>query len=104
LGYYSSNPDISQAFRNHDVYKIHAVAGLASTPPRPVRISGNSSADREYLDRYEVDRRSIFVGNLPMSITEAQISQLFEHYGTINSIVIREAPSKYEGMFPRYLD
>ncbi|EHK96020.1 putative Meiotic activator RIM4 [Glarea lozoyensis 74030] len=85
------------AFRNHDVYKIQAVAGMASTPPRPTRHVSTSSADRDYLDRYEVDRRSIFVGNLPMSTTEAQIAQLFEHYGTINNIVVREATSKYDG-------
>jgi RNA recognition motif-containing protein len=92
--------NILQAFRNHDVYKIHAVAGMAQTPPRPSRHASTSSADRDYLDRYEVDRRSIFVGNLPMSTTEAQIAQLFEQYGTINNVVVREATSKYDGKCP----
>ncbi|KAF4635113.1 hypothetical protein G7Y89_g2980 [Cudoniella acicularis] len=82
------------AFRNHDLFKLHAVAGMAS-PSRPGKSPGNS-ADRAYLDRYEVDRCSVFVGNLPVGTTEAQVSDLFEQCGTIEQIVLRETASKFD--------
>ncbi|CAG8977842.1 hypothetical protein HYALB_00011648 [Hymenoscyphus albidus] len=81
------------AFRNHDLYKIHAIAGIAS-PTKPQK-SPASSADRVYLENYENDRCSIFIGNLPVGTTEAQVTQLFEHYGAIENIMLREAQSKY---------
>lgn len=53
-------------------------------------------ATKAYLARYEVDRRSIFVGNLPLGATEQQIRDIFEHYGEIQEISIRENASKFE--------
>jgi RNA recognition motif-containing protein len=77
---------------------------MGPAPLRPTRHVITPSADREYLDRYEVDRRSIFIGNLPSSTTESQIGQLFQHYGTINNIDIREGISKYNGLIPIHVD
>ena len=82
---------IIQAFRNHPLYKIQSIQGLASPNPSPISLSA-----RSYLARYEVDRRSIFVGNLPLGVTEGELTQLFEHYGHIEEVVIRDSPSKIE--------
>lgn len=87
-----------KAFRNHDIYKVQAIAGLGS-PARNTDVrspTGVDTAARAYLARYEVDRRSIFVGNLPAGTTEDQIRSLFEQYGSIEDIIIRETVSKFE--------
>lgn len=67
--------------------------------PTKLQKSPASSADRAYLENYENERCSIFIGNLPVGTTEAQITQLFEHYGTIDNIMLREAQSKFSGRF-----
>jgi len=41
-----------------------------------------------YLDRYEVNRRSIFIGNLPMNTTKAELYRLFEYYGVIKDVIL----------------
>lgn len=82
------------AYRNHELYKLHAVAGMAS-PSKPGK-NPVDNADRIWLARYEVDRRSIFVGNIPAGTTEDQLAEIFEPYGSIASIVLRESPSRYD--------
>jgi RNA recognition motif-containing protein len=75
-----------------------AIAGLGS-PNHGIRLISPISANaatKAYLARYEVDRRSIFVGNLPVGTVEAQIRDLFESYGTIEEITVREGLSKFE--------
>jgi RNA recognition motif-containing protein len=71
----------------------------------PARVSAHSSirtspsavdAARAYLSRYETDRRSIFVGNLPLGITNEQIKGIFEPFGKIEEIIIRDSASKFE--------
>lgn len=54
---------------------------------------------RAYLSRYETDRRSIFVGNLPLGTTEDQIKELFASYGKVEEIILRESASKFERKF-----
>lgn len=93
--------DASKTFRNHDVWKLVAIAGMHS----PVRGSFNHSirtspsatdSARAYLSRYETDRRSVFVGNLPVGATEDEIRKLFAAYGEIEEIIIRDSTSKFE--------
>ena len=50
----------------------------------------------QYLARYDVDRRSIFVGNLPRTVTEGQLSDLFSGYGRIKHVSIHTRPSRVE--------
>lgn len=52
---------------------------------------------RVYLDRVEVDNRSIFIGNLPTGVTENDIKELFSQYGAIEKITIKDSYSKFEG-------
>jgi RNA recognition motif-containing protein len=90
------NPEFLKAFRNHELYKLQAIAGLASPSRAAPSRSPSKAENRAYLERYEVDRRSVFVGNLPLGTTETQLLQLFEHYGTIDHIILRETASKFE--------
>lgn len=85
----------SQAFRSHDLYKLQPIAGLA-TPAQQSPPAAEVDATKAYLARYDVDRRSIFVGNLPLGTSEQQIRGLFEHYGEIQDISLRENASKFE--------
>jgi hypothetical protein len=63
----------------------------------PIRsLPSDADAARAYLSRYETDRRSIFVGNLPLGTTEDQIKELFEPYGKVEEVIIRESASKFE--------
>lgn len=55
---------------------------------------------QEYLSRYEADRRSVFVGNLPVGTTITDVQDLFGEYGPIIEIKITETPSKYESQSP----
>lgn len=93
----SLNPGlILQAYRNHDVYKMQSMANMSS----PVRsTSGGSSnpANRKYLDTYDIDRRSIFVGNLPAETQELDLQQRFEHWGPIIKVTLHKNESVVDG-------
>ena len=56
------------------------------------------SLDRVYINHYDVDRRSVFIGNLPMNTTKEELYRLFEHYGAIKDIMLRETVSQLKGM------
>ncbi|TAQ88197.1 hypothetical protein B7494_g3501 [Chlorociboria aeruginascens] len=92
---YDEGQDAHSAFRNHELFKMQPIAGLASPARREINRSPDTEASRSYLARYDVDRRSIFVGNLPIGTSEEQVNGLFEHYGYIKEIIIRETTSRY---------
>lgn len=58
----------------------------------PVKITAKA-----YLESYEIERRSIFVGNLPATVTEGQLQDLFGHLGQIINITVNRRPSVREG-------
>jgi len=64
----------------------------ARTGPSPV-----DSIAKDYNDRYEVDRVSLFCGNLAVGTAKDQIIELFQAFGTIVNILVRESPSKFDG-------
>ncbi|KAA8576051.1 hypothetical protein EYC84_006214 [Monilinia fructicola] len=92
---YDEGQDAQAAFRNHDLYKLQPIAGLAA-PVQQSPSAAEVDSTKAYLARYDVDRRSIFVGNLPLGTSEQQIRGLFEHYGSIQDISVRENASKFE--------
>ncbi|KAF7913933.1 uncharacterized protein EAF01_000339 [Botrytis porri] len=92
---YDEGQDAQSAFRNHELYKLQPIAGLAA-PAQQSPPAAEVDATKAYLARYDVDRRSIFVGNLPLGTSEQQIRGLFEHYGDIQDISLRENASKFE--------
>jgi RNA recognition motif-containing protein len=82
------------------------IAGLGS-PPRANQVPREPSSEsslhaRAYLARYEIDRRSIFIGNLPSGTVESQIHDIFEYYGLIVGITVRDTLSKFDGESASY--
>jgi polyadenylate-binding protein len=63
------------------VYKVESLE-LKRTEMPP------SNPDEEFLRQYEVDRRSVFVGNLPEEVTENEVAALFEQVGEILSVQV----------------
>lgn len=62
--------------------------------------AGSDPAGRAYLDTYEQDKRSIFVGNLPTEITGEKLSQEFEGFGPIQCIALHKGDSVVDGITP----
>jgi hypothetical protein len=90
---------LKKAFRNNDQWKLVAIAALQRAAPGIPRGASPEVVDASvaYIHRYEADRTSIFVGNLPVGITEEQIKEIFEPYGPIVEIILRESVSKFDG-------
>ena len=78
---------------------MQPIAGLVSPTKQIVQSSPETASGRAYLARYDIDRRSIFVGNLPLGTSELQIRQLFEPFGVILDVIVRENASKFEREF-----
>jgi RNA recognition motif-containing protein len=79
------------------MFKLQPINGLGSPARAANAVRSPSDSARAYLARYEIDRRSVFVGNLPVGITEDEIKNIFEQYGQIQEIIIKESASKFEG-------
>jgi hypothetical protein len=75
---------------------MSSVLGVGSSHRNHQDRGHASPAARAYLDRVEIDNRSIFVGNVPAGTTEHEIMGLFGGYGTIDKITIKDVFSKYE--------
>lgn len=82
--------------RSHPLYKITPLGGISKSSPRATDAVQKNKA---YLARYELDRRSIFVGNLPGSFKESDLYQLFAEFGQIGQIDMHQVPSKYIGIY-----
>ncbi|KAI0995772.1 hypothetical protein K3495_g12408 [Podosphaera aphanis] len=87
---FDNGKNACQAFRNHAVYKMISLFHLGS--PRNDR-NQSDPARRAYLDTYEIDRRSIFVGNLPPDINELEVKDLFSKFGDIIHVAIHKSES-----------
>ena len=51
---------------------------------------------KDYNDRYEVDRVSLFCGNLPVGTTKDHVAELFQAFGAIINVLVRESQSKFD--------
>ncbi|KAI9754451.1 MAG: RNA polymerase II mediator complex subunit [Chaenotheca gracillima] len=85
FGYFQNCRDMQNAFRGHAVYKAE----------QPSIIEPNRSVLRDARagPRFpqsalikEADRRSLFVGNLPMTVTRESLLQDFGQYGTVRGV------------------
>ncbi len=56
-------------------------------------------ANRAYLDTYDVDRRSVFVANIPADTTELDLHHVFGKYGNIRNIILHKGESTFDGKF-----
>ena len=88
-----------KALRNSNEYKMVNLEGYGSPLKHLQDRKSASTPFKAYLDRVEVDNRSIFVGNLPSTATEDDLKALFGGYGTIEDITVRESFSKYNGKY-----
>ncbi|XMA14794.1 hypothetical protein WAI453_007585 [Rhynchosporium graminicola] len=85
---YDEGQAAQQAFRNHSEYKMQCMANMNSRSP-----AKSNPADRTYLDTYEVDKRSIFIGNLSTDVTEDELREIFSPFGPIVHISLHKADS-----------
>lgn len=73
---------------------MQCMANMAS----PARDQSRSDpALRAYLETYAVDKRSVFVGNLPSDVTEAQLKEIFEQFGSVVQITLHKNESTVDG-------
>ncbi|KAI1392215.1 uncharacterized protein F4822DRAFT_425426 [Hypoxylon trugodes] len=76
--------DVIGAYRHNPTYRV-AAYDLKKTQQTP-----KMDPDEAWLQRYEVDRRSIYVGNLPVEEPdlERQLTQLAEEVGDVEKVQI----------------
>jgi len=65
-----------------------------------VQPSRNDS-DEAFLNQYEVDRRSIFIGGLPAHATENELKDLFAEAGQVLDIQLVKKSTASNGMCAR---
>jgi hypothetical protein len=81
-----------QAVRQYDGYHIDAFDVKKKSP------ISRTDADEDFLQKYDTDRRSIFVGGLPLEAQRQEVLELFSTVGeVINCNVI--ARSNFDGQF-----
>jgi RNA recognition motif-containing protein len=76
---------------------MQSMANMCS-PARSVFGGHSNPADRQYLETYEVDKRSVFVGNLPVEIQEIDLQQKFEKNGAIRRVTLHKNESTVDCM------
>ncbi|POS86631.1 hypothetical protein EPUL_001378 [Erysiphe pulchra] len=90
---FESGKNACQAFRNHAIYNMISLFHLGASQHDRGQSDPNH---RAYLDTYEVDRRSIFVGNLPSEINDIEVKDIFSMYGDIINITIYKNESNFD--------
>ncbi|KAI3327388.1 hypothetical protein HD806DRAFT_531961 [Xylariaceae sp. AK1471] len=93
--HFDPSRDIIAAYRWHDEYSVVAYDLKRAAQPRP-----NNGAN--YLMRYEVDRRSIYVGNLPHQVQNLEdvLRHAASTAGTVENIQLIQKPPRNEGGRP----
>lgn len=67
------------------------------SPARQGHFTTSDPAARQYLDTYEVDKRSVFVGNLPSDITEGELQEIFQRFGVVVQVTLHKNDSTVDG-------
>lgn len=80
---------------------MQCMANMGSPASRGLNKS--DPAHRSYLDTYEVDKRSIFVGNLPTDVTEGEIFDIFQQFGSIVQVTLHKNDSMIDGKFHTFM-
>ncbi|KAL2180757.1 uncharacterized protein P884DRAFT_191098 [Thermothelomyces heterothallicus CBS 202.75] len=74
--------DLNMAVRQHDGYRIDAF------DVKKRNLISRGDADEEFLRKYDVDRRSVFVGNLPVNTQKEELVSLFSNVGDVIGVNI----------------
>ncbi|KAI9740107.1 MAG: hypothetical protein M1818_004858 [Claussenomyces sp. TS43310] len=90
--FYENGREALTGLRDHELYRVIQFNKEHITPVRDSSLRDDYAA-RKYLSRYETDRRSIFVGNLPQHATEKQLQKLFGHFGAIQNLEFHQRRS-----------
>ncbi|KAK8070861.1 hypothetical protein PG997_011064 [Apiospora hydei] len=92
---YDPDRDIQATFRRHAIYRV-----VAHDPQRSRHAEPITDSEQTYRRRYEVDQRSIFVGNLPdIDGLEREVRLLAGEIGNVVSVqVIRKEGRSGYGM------
>lgn len=78
-----------QAVREYDGYRIDAFDA------KKKNLISRPDADEQFLRKYDVDRRCIFIGNLPTDIHQDDIIRHFSDIGEILNIDIVKRTNNY---------
>ncbi|KAE8440775.1 hypothetical protein EG329_006592 [Mollisiaceae sp. DMI_Dod_QoI] len=81
-----------QAYRNHEEYKMQSLANMDMSSPSRDRVH-EDPVGRHYLDEYDIERRSIYVGNLPTDAVNDDLRDVFVKFGTIIKVTLHKNES-----------
>jgi hypothetical protein len=79
---------------------MQSLANLAMNLPAQGRVS-DDPAGRNYLTEYDIERRSIYVGSLPIDANTEDLRRLFDIHGTILKVIVHKNESIIDGKFPQ---
>ncbi|KAF4924400.1 Meiotic activator RIM4 [Colletotrichum viniferum] len=88
---FDSTQQVLKAFRLNRVYHVEAYDFKKAMQAR------SRNPERVYLDTYDRDRRSIFIGDLPLNFTESDIRILMEDVGSVVSVQVKRLDYHREG-------
>lgn len=80
-----------QAFRHNEEFRVDAFDLKKNMH------ANRNDVDEAFLNQYEVDRRSVFIGSLPQHITEDDLMDLFADIGPILDIQLVKKPTSGVG-------
>ncbi|KAJ4147295.1 hypothetical protein LMH87_001829 [Akanthomyces muscarius] len=87
---YDPRRDVPLAFRGHRKYKVIPYDPRTTSNTRSnVQVSPNKE---QFLHQYDRDRRSVYMGNLPMNMTEETLTNLVSACGEVIAVVLFKKP------------
>ncbi|KAK2007005.1 RNA recognition domain-containing protein [Colletotrichum eremochloae] len=88
---FDPSQQVLRAFRLNKTYKVEPFDFKKAMQARA------RNADRAFIDSYDRDRRSIFIGNLPLNLSENDIRILMEEIGGVVSVQTKRFDYAREG-------
>ncbi|KKY25366.1 putative rna recognition domain-containing protein [Phaeomoniella chlamydospora] len=100
FAYFQDARDAQMALKRHEVYRVAAPqAALDMRGPASILASPSPRRFRQdfspYHRRWSNDDASIFIGNLPVDVSEEQLCDKFNGFGQIQSISIVQKPTPH---------
>ncbi|RFU34465.1 hypothetical protein B7463_g1862, partial [Scytalidium lignicola] len=88
LNYYHEHPE------EYRMVDVNHLSKRMASKPSPAK-HRDPVADDAYLQQYDIDIRSVFVNNLPSTISEQELRRFFGTYGQIIRLSMHQSNSKY---------
>lgn len=97
FAFYDPHRDMKSALAGDDVYVVESLNQAHVKDATNWKMQGdNRRADYNFIRRYEVDRRTIWIGNLPLHTTEDQIYALVAECGPTEKVVVKRQNAESE--------